>query len=279
MIPLGKFSTLTAKRQQPQGIYLEDESGDEVLLPNKYIPKGFSLEDTIPVFVYTDSEDRIIATTLTPKIQLHEFACLRVTAVTNFGAFLDWGLEKDLFVPFKEQKSKMREGKEYIVFLYNDEESDRLVASAKIHKFLSNELLRVEEGEKVDLLVGEATDLGYNVIINNRHKGLVFHNEIFQPIELGDRIVGYIKNIREDNKIDVALQPQGVSNIEPSAQRILDYLKMNKGSMNLTDKSKPGEIMAKLEMSKKSFKKALGSLYKKKLVRLEKNGTFLIGDL
>ena len=278
MIPLGKFTTLTAKRQQPQGIYLEDETGDEVLLPNKYIPNKFELGDTISVFVYTDSEDRIIATTIKPKIQLHEFACLEVMAVTKFGAFLDWGLEKDLFVPFKEQKLKMKEGQSYIVFLYNDEESDRLVASAKIHKYLNNETLTVEEGEEVNLLIGERTDLGLNVIINNRYKGLLFNNEIFQHINFGDRLKGYIKNIRADHKIDVSLQVQGYKNIEPSAARILDYLKMNRGFMDLTDKSKPADIMAKLEMSKKSFKKALGNLYKKKMVKLAKEGTYLLGS-
>lgn len=276
MIPLGTYSTLTAKRQLLQGIYLEDAEGDEVLLPNKYIPNGLQLEDEISVFVYTDSEDRIIATTIKPKILLHEFACLEVSAVTKFGAFLDWGLEKDLFVPFKEQKLKMKEGSSYIVYLYNDEESDRLVASAKIFKYLSNEALTVKEGEQVDLLIAEPTDLGVNVIINNQHKGLIYRNEIFQHLELGNQIKGYIKKVRSDNRLDVSLQPQGIQNIEPSAARILDYLKMNQGYMTLTDKSRPEEIMAKMEMSKKSFKKALGSLYKQKMVRLEKNGTYLI---
>jgi len=276
MIPLGTYSTLTAKRQLLQGIYLEDAEGDEVLLPNKYIPNGLQLEDEISVFVYTDSEDRIIATTIKPKILLHEFACLEVMAVTKFGAFLDWGLEKDLFVPFKEQKLKMKEGNSYIVYLYNDEESDRLVASAKIFKYLSNEELTVKEAEEVDLLIAEPTDLGVNVIINNRHRGLIFRNEIFQNLELGDRVKGYIKKIRQDNRIDVSLQPQGLKNIEPSAAKILDYLKRNQGFMSLTDKSRPEEIMAKMEMSKKSFKKGLGNLYKQKLVRLEKNGTYLV---
>ncbi len=276
MIPLGTYSTLTAKRQLLQGIYLEDGEGDEVLLPNKYIPNGLQLEDEISVFVYTDSEDRIIATTIKPKIQLHQFACLRVNQVNNIGAFLDWGLEKDLFVPFKEQKLKMKEGNEYIVYLYNDEESDRLVASAKIFKYLSNEELTVKEGEQVNLLIAEPTDLGVNVIINNLHRGLIYRNEIFQNLELGDQIKGYIKKVREDNRLDVSLQAQGLPNIEPSAIRILDYLTMNQGFMTLTDKSRPEEIMAKLQMSKKSFKKALGSLYRQKLVRLEKNGTYLI---
>jgi len=201
---------------------------------------------------------------------------LTVSQVTKFGAFLDWGLEKDLFVPFKEQKLKMREGNSYIVYLYNDEESDRLVASAKIFKYLSNEELTVKEGEQVNLLIAEPTDLGVNVIINNLHRGLIYRNEIFQNLELGDKLKGYIKKVRADNRLDVSLQAQGMQNIEPSAARVLAYLKMNQGYMTLTDKSRPEEIMAKMEMSKKSFKKALGSLYKQKLVRLEKNGTYLI---
>lgn len=275
MIPLGTYSTLTAKRQLLQGIYLEDEAGDEVLLPNKYIPNGMELGDEISVFVYTDSEDRIVATTIQPKIELHQFACLEVMAVTQFGAFLDWGLEKDLFVPFKEQKLKMKRGNSYIVYMYNDDESDRLVASAKIYKYLSNEELTVKEGEEVNLLIGEPTDLGVNVIINNLHRGIIYHNEIFQNLDLGDRLKGYIKKVREDNRIDVSLQQQGYQNVEPNAIRILDYLQMNQGYMSLTDKSSPGEIMARLEMSKKTFKKAIGNLYRQKLVRLEKNGTYL----
>ncbi|MEM1120276.1 MAG: S1-like domain-containing RNA-binding protein, partial [Bacteroidota bacterium] len=226
-------------------------------------------------FVYTDSEDRIIATIEEPKIQLHQFACLECVHVSNIGAFLDWGLEKDLFVPFKEQKQKMKVGYFYIVYMYNDDESDRLVASAKIHKYLSNEELTVQEGEKVQLMISNPTDLGVNVIVNNQHKGLIYKNEIFQNLELGDQLSGWVKKIREDNRLDISLQPQGVQNIEPSAIRILDYLQMNQGFMRLTDKSKPEEIMAVMQMSKKSFKKALGSLYKQRLVRLEKNGTYL----
>jgi len=272
MIPLGTYTTLTAKRQLLQGIYLEDAEGDEVLLPNKYIPKDLQLEDQISVFVYTDSEDRIVATTIQPKIELHQFACLECVHVSGIGAFLDWGLEKDLFVPFKEQKLKMKVGNFYIVYLYNDDESDRLVASARVHRYLSNEELTVKEGDKIDVLIGEPTDLGINVIVNNRHKGLIYRNEIFQNLELGDRIPGWIKKVRAENRLDVSLQPQGLANIEPSAIRILDYLQMNQGFMRLTDKSAPQEIMAVMQMSKKSFKKALGSLYKQKLVRLEKNG-------
>lgn len=277
MIPLGTYCTLEANRQLEQGFYLSDEEGDEVLLPNKYIPKGMKIGDAISVFIYTDSEDRIIATTLKPKIELYKFACLKCKELTDFGAFLDWGLEKDLFVPFREQKMKMIEGHSYIVYLLNDEESDRLVASAKIHKYFQQEILTVEEGEEVDLLIGERTDLGVNVIINNIHSGLIFQNEIFRHIEFGDRVKGYIKNIREDNKIDVTLQKQGYQNVEPNAARILSYLDKNKGYMSLTDKSSPDEIRVVMEMSKKTFKKALGALYKQKLIRLEKDGVYLVG--
>ncbi len=275
MIPLGTHSKLVAKRREKQGIYLVDDTNDEVLLPNKYVPKGMKIGEEIEVFVYTDSEDRIVATTRQPKVKLHQFAYLQVKEVTPFGAFLDWGLEKDLFVPFKEQRRKMQKGQWHIVYLYNDDESDRLVASAKLHKFFQREILTVEIGEEVNLLIGDRTDLGVNVIINNIHSGLIFDNEIFRPIEKGDRIRGYIKNIREDHKIDVALQKQGYQNIEPNAARILAYLKMNKGYLNLTDKSNPAAIKVKLEMSKKTFKKAIGALYKQRVIKLEKDGIYL----
>jgi len=276
LIQLGIFSTLTAIRQKKQGVYLVDDDGDEVLLPNKYIPEDLKPGDKLSVFVYTDSEDRLVATTVRPKILLHEFACLRVNQVTPFGAFLDWGLEKDLFVPFKEQRVKMKEGQSHIIYLYNDEESDRLVGSARINRFLEKENISVREGEEVDLLIGKATPLGMNVIINNLYAGLIFKNEIFQNLDMGDRIKGYVKKIRPDNKIDVSLQKQGYGNIEPSADRILDYLKVNNGRLGLTDKSPAPEIMAICQMSKKSFKKAIGALYKKKLIRLEKDGIYLL---
>lgn len=277
MIQLGKFSTLKAYRYKEQGMYLEDDHEDEVLLPNKYVPDGLDIGDEIEVFVYTDSEDRLIATTEKPKIVVGEFAYLEVVQVTKFGAFLDWGLEKNLLVPFSQQKRNMEEGEWHVVYLYCDEISDRLVASAKWHKFVDAKEISVKDGEEVDLLIAHPTDLGWNVIINNLHAGLIYNNEIFQPIHTGDRLKGYIKQVRPDNKIDVSLEQQGFVRIEPNAQKILEILKKEKGFLNLTDKSDPELIKRRLSMSKKTFKKAIGTLYKQRLVRLEKDGTYLVG--
>lgn len=276
MIQLGQFSTLTASRQKEQGMYLVDDQEDEVLLPNKYMPNGFDIGDEIKVFVYTDSEDRIVATTETPRIVVGDFAYLEVVEATKFGAFLDWGLEKHLLVPFSHQKRDMEEGDWHVVYLYCDETTDRLVASAKWHKYVDSDEISVKDGEEVDLLVAHPTDLGWNVIINNRHAGLIYSNEIFQPIYTGDRLKGYIKNVREDNKIDVSLEKQGFSRIEPNAQKILELLKRQKGFLDLTDKSDPELIKRRMSMSKKTFKKAIGTLYKQRLVRLEKDGIYLI---
>lgn len=272
LIPLGKFSTLTAYKKREQGVYLKDEMDDEVLLPNKYLPEDIEEGQEISVFVYTDSEDRMIATTITPKILLHHFAYLEVVDVNQYGAFLDWGLDKNLFVPFREQKQKMQTGEWHIVYLYEDETSDRLVASAKWHKFIQREILTVEEGEEVNLLVAHPTDLGRNVIINNIHAGLIFKNEIFKELKMGDRLKGYIKQIREDNKIDVRLEQQGYAKVEPNAQLILDAIKKEDGFLPLTDKSDPELIRQQLGMSKKTFKKSIGALYKQRLIHLEKEG-------
>jgi uncharacterized protein len=276
VINVGQINKLTVNRITSVGMFLTDGEGNDVLLPNKYIPETLSVDDTIDVFIYTDSEDRIIATTLTPKINLSTFAYLKVKDVTPFGAFLEWGLEKDLFVPFKEQNAKMLEDGNYVVYLYLDEKTNRLVASNKINKFLSNDELTVKIDDEVDLLVFNRTDLGYKVIINNRHEGLIYHNEIFQPVRLGSNIKGFIKNIREDNKIDVALQKSGFVNMDDNTQRIMDYLNANDGILKLTDNSSPEEIAITLKMSKKNFKKAIGSLYKKQMVQLQPDGVHLL---
>jgi predicted RNA-binding protein (virulence factor B family) len=230
------------------------------------------IDDEITVFVYNDSEDRPVATTETPYIVRNEFAYLEVKEVNEQGAFLDWGLLKDLFVPFREQPDRMREGEKYIVFLYLDHQTNRLIASAKINKYVDNERLLVEENDEVDLLVWERTDLGYNVIINQYHKGLIYHNEIFKNFSVGDQLKGYIKKIREENKIDVSLEKQGVDRFEPLAQRIIDTLKANDGFLPIHDGSSPEEISSQLEMSKKNFKKTIGNLYKKGILNMEENG-------
>lgn len=269
MIQLGVVNRLRINRETPQGYYLmslEDE--EEVLLPQKYITGEMGINDEVEVFVYTDSEDRLVAVTDTPKIMLHEFAYLEVKGVTPFGAFLDWGLEKDLFIPFRNQTKKMEEGESYVVYLYEDEESDRLVGTAKYGSYLQEESEGLAEGDEVDILVEGRSDLGMKVIVNGMFKGLIYHNEIFKRISTGMSLPAFVKKVREDGRLDVSLEPQGVISIEPNAQKIISYLKMNKGSINLTDKSDPELIKSYLQMSKKNFKKALGSLYKQRLVKL-----------
>jgi len=274
MIELGKYNTLGVVRRTPHGFYLGNDE-EEVLLPNKYIPNELAIGQTIEVFVYLDFEERIVATTLKPKIQLHEFACLKVIDVNKVGAFLDWGLEKDLMVPFSEQAKNMRVDAFYLVYLYLDADSNRLVASSKIDQFLEKEAVNVAVGEKVDLLIGVASPIGVTVIINNRYRGLVFNNQIFRKIYPGEKTEGYIKEIREDNRIDVSLQPMGYKNIESSAEIILNKLRSNKGFLNLNDNSRPEEIKEKLQMSKKTYKKTIGALYKQKLISIEDDGIHL----
>lgn len=275
MFNLGVKNTLRILRGTSVGMYLGDDEGNDVLLPKKYIPDDVIVGDDIEVFIYRDSEDRIIATTLEPKVQLNEFAYLQVMAVTGIGAFLDWGLEKDLFVPFKEQNKKLAPEDWCAVYVYLDEETDRLVGSCKVNKFFEKENIELEIGQEVDLFVFEETNLGLNAVINNKYKGLIYENEIFQRIKLGTRTKGYIKNIREDKLIDVSLQKQGYANIEPNAEKILEKLKANNGFLDVTDKSDANYIMYQLEMSKKTFKKAVGGLYKQRLIRLEDDGIYL----
>ncbi len=275
MIQLGEFHNLIIIRESDHGIYLENEEGDEVLLPNKYVPETWMVYDKIEVFVYLDHEERPVATTLKPKIKLDQFGKLTCVEVNKFGAFLDWGLEKHLFVPFKEQVVPMEPGNEYLVFCYLDLETGRLAASSKVHAFLDNSELTVKPFEQVDLLVSNETELGYNVIINQLHLGLIYHDEVFKSLKIGDSVTGYIKKIREDNKIDITLQRPGYRSIEPNAQKILDSLKAAGGFMDISDKSAPDDIKNRLQMSKKSFKKAAGNLYKQRLIEIKEDGIHL----
>jgi len=276
MIEIGKYNTLEVLRETSIGLYLGDEEGQDVLLPGLYVPENTAVGDKIEVFIYRDSEDRIIATTLTPKVTLHQFALLTARMVDGNGAFLEWGLNKDLLVPYSQQQQKMRPGHSYLVYMYLDELTQRLVASAKLMKFLDNTELSVSHGQEVDLLVWNATDLGVQVIINQKHIGLIYHNELFTALKAGDTLKGYIKKIREDNKIDVALQRPGYQKVEPNAEKILEELRAAGGFLPLTDKSAPEDIKRRLEMSKKTFKKALGALYKQRLVRLKRDGVYLV---
>lgn len=278
MIEIGKYNTLTIDRDTQVGLFLTDGKED-VLLPNKYVPKVFEIGEEITVFVYLDHEERPVATTLQPYILLNEFALLRVNYTNNIGAFMDWGMEKDILVPFKEQARPMEKGKRYLVYLYMDEKTNRLVASSKTNQFLSNENLTLEVGEEVDLIVSHITDLGINVIINEKHKGLVYKDEVYdERIRTGDRTHGFIKTIRPDGKIDVSLQKLGFENIEPNAEKILDELRANRGFLRLNDNSHPEDIKTVLKMSKKTFKKAIGTLYKQKLIELKDDGIYLVKE-
>lgn len=276
MLALGEYQSLRILRDTSVGLFLGNEKGDEVLLPNKYVPETFEIDDEIEVFVYLDHEERPVATTLKPFIILNDFALLKAVEVNEIGAFVDWGLEKHLFVPFREQARKMEAGKWYLVHLYLDEQTDRLVGSSKTKNFISNDELTVNQFDEVDCVVSRYTDLGIEVIINAKHKGLVYNNEIFEDIKLGEKRKGVIKKIRNDNKIDVSFQKIGYRNIEPSAAKILDFLTQNNGFVGLHDKSDPSDIEAILGMSKKSFKKAVGSLYKNRQIKIEPDGIHLI---
>ena len=275
MIEIGKYNTLTVKRFTEPGAYLGDSEGNEVLLPNKYLFPELAVGDEFEVFVYNDSLNRPVATTLAPRLCLNEFAWLTVKQVTKVGAFLDWGVEKDLLVPFREQPVKMQEGEKHLVFLYQDKANGRLVASANVMRFLEKEEILLEPGEEVRLIVWEPTAIGYSVIINNRYKGLLYRNEIFREIQPGDTLKGWVKVVRPDGKIDVSLQEPGYAHVEPTAELILRVLKKSDGFIPLTDSSSPEEIRDLLEMSKKSFKKVVGLLYKQKLIRLETDGIYL----
>ncbi|MCB0552646.1 MAG: GntR family transcriptional regulator [Phaeodactylibacter sp.] len=276
MIHIGLYNRLIAARDTPHGMVLQDEEGDDVLLPNKYVPKGLAPGDPIDVFVYTDSNDWPIATTLRPKAIVGEFAFMQAKEITPIGAFMDWGLEKDLFVPFSEQSLKMTTGNWYFVYLYLDEQTDRVAASSKLNKYLDKSEPELKIGEEVQLLIGPQTPLGFNAFINNRYKGLLYKSEFFQPLRPGMRVKGYVKLIRPDGKVDLSLQPQGYQQAVPTqAEQILEALKKNKGFLPLTDKSDPDEVASLLKMSKKAFKKAVGALYKQRLIRLEEAGIYL----
>ncbi len=276
MIALGTYNTLEILRDTSVGLFLGDGEGNDILLPNKYVPETYELGDSLTVFCYLDHSERPVATNLEPEILVNEFQLLKVVEVNEFGAFMDWGLEKHLLVPFREQRNKMQEGHWYVVYCYLDPQSNRLVASNKIDKFLNNDTLSVQEGDIVELVVTRQTDLGYEVIINNSHKGLVYANEIFKKISIGDNTKGVIKKIRPDNKIDVSLQPLGEKVLEPAANKIYEQLLAHGGFLGLHDKSDPELIKAELQMSKKTFKKGIGTLYKARKIEIKGDGIYAI---
>jgi len=276
MAKIGEYNSLPVKKLVPFGVYLDGGEHGEILMPMRYVPKGCKEGDVVDVFIYLDSEDRIIATTEKPYATVGEFALLRVVAISKIGAFMDWGLPKDLLVPYREQKREMKEGAEYVVYIYFDFESKRIVASAKIEKFLDNTPPEYVIGQEVDLIIINESDLGFNAIIDQAHTGVLYKNEVFQPLKRGDRLKGYIKKVREDEKIDLILQKPGYEKIDSISQAILDKLDLNNGYIAITDKSDPDDIYNLFQISKKTFKKAIGSLYRERLISLEDEGIRLV---
>lgn len=276
MAILGKMNPLKVVKIVDFGVYLDGASDGEILLPTRYVPENCNVGDTLSVFIYKDSEGRLIATTLTPYAMVGEFACLEVVSVNEFGAFLDWGLMKELLVPFSEQRSKMYEGGRYPVFIYVDFESKRIVASAKLEKFIDTGHPDLEDGQEVDLMVYKKTDLGWKVIVNQLYGGVLYKNEVFQPLEIGQKLKGFVKKIREDDKIDLMLQKPGFEKIDDFALRLHELLKEADGYLPYTDKSPADDIYNHFGISKKTFKKAVGDLYKKRIIILDENGIRLV---
>ena len=276
MIHLGQVNTLEILRETDHGAYLIDDEDNQVLLPNRYVPKEFKIWDKLEVFVYLDNDERPVASTDMPYVMRDGFALLRCNQVNDYGAFLDWGLVKELFCPFQEQAFKMKPGGWYLVHCYLDEKTERLVASSKTLRFLDNTELTVSEFDEVDLIVSHPSDIGMNVIVNKKHIGLIYKDQIFKDLSIGDKLKGIVKKVRPGNKLDITLGQIGYRNIEPNAEKIKHELHDNSGYLNLTDKSSPEAIKEQLQMSKKNFKKAIGTLYKQREIEIKPDGIYLV---
>ncbi len=272
MLKIGTYNQLPVLKEVDFGVYLGSEE-EQVLLPGKYVPAGTRIGDVLNVFIYKDSEDRTIATTLTPYAVVGEFAYLQVKEVTKIGAFLDWGLEKDLLVPYSEQFKRMEAGKKYIVRIFLEERTERPTATSKIMRFIEQDDVRLREGEDVDLLVYQFSDLGAKVIINNTYLGMLYKNEVYQELHIGEKLKGFVKKIREDKKIDVVLRKGGTEDIEEMKKVVLKRLKASKGGfLPLGDDSPPEVIRGEMHMSKKTFKKVIGMLYKEGFLDIKHDG-------
>ena len=276
-ILLGQKNKLKAMWRVDFGVYLEGNEEGKILLPNRYVPEELEIGDEIEVFVYLDNEERLVATTLEPKAMVGDFAYLKVAWVNEYGAFLDWGLMKDLFCPFREQKKRMVQDRSYIVHVHIDEESYRIVASAKVEHYLE-EPKDLKVGDKVDALIWQKTDLGFKAIVNNRYPALLYDTQIFRDLRTGDKVEAYISNVREDGKIDIALQKKGREQIEDFAEYLLRYLQYRGGRCRLGDKSSAEEIKEQFQVSKKTYKRAIGDLYKRRLITITDDGIELVPE-
>ena len=272
MAKIGRKNLLEVVKIASHGAYLQGGWLGEVLLPKRFVPEDCEVGDPIDVFIYLDSEDRYIATTQRPRAQVGEVAFLPVVAVNNVGAFLDWGLPKDLLVPFNEQKSDMEVGKSYLVYLYTDDETHRIAASTKLNQFIERHPEHYEKGQEVKLIINSTTDIGYSAVINNQDWGVLFYSDVVKPLNIGQKIKGFIKQVREDGKIDLSLHAPGFAKIDNLAARILKELEQSNGFLPLSDKSQPEAIYQAFGISKKSYKTAIGTLYKKRLITISTEG-------
>ena len=265
-IRLGDYNTMTVTRAVDFGLYLDGGDEGDILLPQRYVPAGTKVGDELEVFIYLDQEERPVATTERPLARVGDFAFLECSWVNEYGAFLSWGLMKDLFCPFREQKRRMEKGEKYIVYIYIDEESYRIAASAKVERYLSESVPPYVEGDKVQLLVQQKTDLGFKVIVDNQFRGLVYDNQVFRQLHTGDRLPGYVAAVRPDGKLDIRLQPTGRKQTEDFAEVLLRYLQEHGGVCDLGDKSEAEDIKRLFQVSKKTYKRAVGDLYKRRLI-------------
>lgn len=276
MIQIGKYNTLKIVKDLDFGVYLDGGKDLEILLPARYVPKNVKPGDEVEVFIYHDNEGRLIATTTHPYATVGEFKFMEMKSVTPIGAFLDWGIMKDLLVPFREQKTEMKVGRWYLVYVRLDHVTQRIMGSARVEKFLNNTPPKYEINEEVNVLIADEVEIGYKVIINNSHWGMIYRNEVFQRLEKGEEHKAYVKAIREDDKIDVSLTRLGYEKVEGVAQIILDSLIAQGGFMGVHDKSDPDLIYSLFRCSKKSFKQAIGTLYKQKRITIASDGIRLI---
>jgi uncharacterized protein len=277
-IEIGKFNLLTVKEVRSAKVVMASDEGEEVIINKKNLSKEPERGDELNVFVYTDQEGNLTGTTSKPYAEVGEFAFMRVLEETTIGAFMDWGIEKDLYVPFSQQRDKMKQGFNYLIYVHFDEETGRIIGSSKVSQFIDNEAPKLKEGDEVNILICDQTDLGTKVIVENKYWGLLYRNEIFQKLKKGERTRGYIKKIREEGKLDVSLQEQGYDEIFSATLKLLKKLKEEGGFLPLTDKTEPVEIYKSVQMSKKVFKKAVGALYKEKKIALVENGIKLIEE-
>jgi predicted RNA-binding protein (virulence factor B family) len=276
MIQIGKFNELEVKSKAPVGLYLTD-GREDILLPKRYVPKQAEAGDILEVFVYLDNEDRPVATTLKPYALVDDFVFLEVKEVNEHGAFLNWGISKDLFVSYAEQRFPLQVGNEYLVYVFMDKVSRRIAATTRWSHFIDREISDLKEGEQVEILIAEQTDLGFKAIIDNQYEGLLYKNEVFEPLEPGDFRTAFIRHIREDGKIDLRLQQEGYGHVKDMKEVLLLALKENQGALPLGDKSSPGDIYSRLNISKKVFKKTVGGLYKDKLITITDYEIKLVG--